>query len=236
MVALYIVSILIIVIALLLMTKVKLRLLSDGDLRLKVGVGPFMVTLLPSKQKKIKLRDFTHKKYLKKLQLLRQEKERLAAEAEAKKLKKQAEKESGENKLSGLTDFIMTLLSKYEKYTGRLNTEVKRLDVTVGGKDAAAAAISYAVYSQAVAYILAILESKTKMKSPKDGRVNVVCDWFSDKTDVSADVVVKIKVWDAIVSAVEILMLKIQHSNKNVNNNSESEDHKNGREQTERDH
>lgn len=236
MVALYIVSILIIVIALLLMTKVKLRLLSDGDLCLKVGVGPFMVTLLPSKQKKIKLRDFTHKKYLKKLQLLRQEKERLAAEAEAKKLKKQAEKESGENKLSGLTDFIMTLLSKYEKYTGRLNTEVKRLDVTVGGKDAAAAAISYAVYSQAVAYILEILESKTKMKPLKEGRVNVVCDWFSDKTDVSADVVVKIKVWDAIVSAVEILMLKIQHSNKNVNNNSESEDHKNGREQTERDH
>ncbi|MBR5633372.1 MAG: hypothetical protein IKW68_05260 [Clostridia bacterium] len=236
MVALYIVSILIIVIALLLMTKVKLRLLSDGDLRLKVGVGPFMVTLLPSKQKKIKLRDFTHKKYLKKLQLLRQEKERLAAEAEAKKLKKQAEKESGENKLSGLTDFIMTLLSKYEKYTGRLNTEVKRLDVSVGGKDASAAAISYAVYSQAVAYILEILESKTKMKPLKEGRVNVVCDWFSDKTDVSADVVVKIKVWDAIVSAVEILMLKIQHSNKNVNNNSESEDHKNGREQTERDH
>ena len=236
MTALYILLSLILAVVLLLMTKVKVNLLSDGDLSLKIGVGPFMFNLVPGKTKKIRLKDFTHKKYLKKLRELRLKNEEKAAAAEAKKQKKQAEKEAGENKISGLTDFILDLLSKYEKYTGRLHTEVRRLDVTVGGKDASVAAISYGVYSQAVAYILALLESKTKMKPVKRGKVNVVCDWFSDKTDLSADVMVKIKIWDAIVSAVELLMLKLRHSNKNVNNNSESEDRKNGREQTERDH
>lgn len=236
MTALYILLSLILAVVLLLMTKVKVNLLSDGELSLKVGVGPFMFNLVPGKTKKIRLKDFTHEKYLKKLRELRLKNEEKAAAAEAKKQRKQAEKEAGENKLSGLTDFILDLLSKYEKYTGRLHTEVRHLDVTVGGKDASVAAISYGVYSQAVAYILALLEAKTKMKPVKRGKVNVVCDWFSDKTDLSADVMVKIKIWDAIVSAVEILMLKLRHSNINVNNNSESEDRKNGREQTERDH
>ncbi len=236
MTALYIVSAIILAIALLLMTKVKVNLLSDGELSLKLGAGPFMFNLIPGKTKKVRLKDFTHEKYLRKMRELRLKNEKKAAEREQKKLKKQAEKESGENKLTGLTDFILDLLSKYEKYTGRLHTEVRRLEVTVGGKDASAAAITYGVYSQAVAYILAILESKTKMTPVKRGAVNVVCDWFSDKTDVSADVVVKIKIWDALVSAVEVLMLKSQHDNKKANNNSESEDRKNGREQTERDH
>lgn len=234
--ALYIVTAIILAVVLLLMTKVKVNLLSDGNLSLKIGVGPFMFSLVPGETKKVRLRDFTHKKYLKKLHELKLKNEKKAAASEQKKQQKQAEKESGENKLSGLTDFMLDLLSKYEKYTGRLHTEVRQLDVTVGGKDASAAAITYGVYSQTVAYIFALLEAKTKMKPVKRGKVNVVCDWFSDKTDLSADVMVKIKIWDAIVSAVEILMLKLQHSNKIVNNNSESEDRKNGREQTERDH
>ena len=227
MTVLYVLLFLILAVALLLMTKVKINLLSDGELSLKAGVGPVMFSLVPGKQKKVRLRDFTHKKYLKKLQKLKIENEKTAAAAEAKKQRKQAEKESGENKLSGLTDFILELLSRYEKYTGRLHTEVKKLHVTVGGRDASVAAITYGVYSQAVAYILALLEAKTKMKPVKRGKVNVVCDWFSDKTDVSADVVIKIKIWDALVSAAEILMLKVQHSNIKENN-SESEECKNG--------
>ncbi len=234
--ALYIVTAIILVVVLLLMTKVKVNLLSDGELSLKTGIGPFMLSLIPGKTKKVRLKDFTQKKYLKKLRELKIKNEEKAAAAEAKKQKKQAEKEAGENKLSGLTDLILNLLSKYEKYTGRLHTEVRRLDVTVGGKDASAAAITYGVYSQTVAYILALLESKTKMKPVKRGKVNVVCDWFSDKTDVSADIVVQIRILDALVSLVEVLMLKAQHINKTQNINSESEDRKNGREQTERDH
>ena len=67
MILLYILGIFAALIFLLLMTKAKVRIKSDGDIDLRVGAGPVMVKIYPKNEKKLRLRDFTHKKFLKKV-------------------------------------------------------------------------------------------------------------------------------------------------------------------------
>ena len=64
MTVLAILGVIALLIFLLLMTNMKIRVASDGDITLKAGAGPVMLKLMPKKQKKVKLRRFTHRKYL----------------------------------------------------------------------------------------------------------------------------------------------------------------------------
>ena len=149
---------------LLLMTNLKIRVASDGDITLKAGAGPVMLKLLPKRQKKVKLRRFTHKKYL---ALVEAEKKALQdknteQEAEKSEKKEKDKKESIANTVSLITQ----ILERLGVYAGRLRTNIKSLDITVGGDDAASAAVTYGVISQSVTYLLELLDCKTKLKIP----------------------------------------------------------------------
>ena len=233
MVALIIVATIIVLITILLLSHVKLIVRSDGDIDLRVKFGFLSFKLnSPKKKKKIKLSDFTQKKYLQKLRLLEEEKkkEKTADATKKDKKEKKQKKQKDKNALSDTVEFILEIIEKAETYTGRLVTEVRHLTLIVGGKDPAAIAVTYGVLAQTAAYLLEILDLRTKLKKPAENAVNITCDYLSEKTVFDVDISVKIRIIDALITAVDILMIKLRHDSKNINTykNKESEERSNG--------
>lgn len=198
---------------LLLMTNLKIRVASDGDITLKAGAGPVMLKLMPKKQKKVKLRRFTHRKYL---ALVEAEKKGLqdkkaGQEADKSKQKEKGKKESVANTVSLITQ----ILERLGVYAGRLRTKIKSLDVTVGGDDAASAAVTYGVISQSVSYLIEILDCNTKLNIPDPDRLSVKCDYTVKEISINVDISVKLRVIDALRTAVDIMLLKMKNDSKN---------------------
>lgn len=198
---------------LLLMTNLKIRVASDGDITLKAGAGPVMLKLLPKRQKKVKLRRFTHKKYL---ALVEAEKKALQdknteQEAEKSEKKEKDKKESIVNTVSLITQ----ILERLGVYAGRLRTNIKSLDITVGGDDAASAAVTYGVISQSVTYLLELLDCKTKLKIPDPDRLSIKCDYTAKEISINVDISVKLRGIDALRTAVDIMLLKMKNDSKN---------------------
>ncbi len=212
MLALYIIAAILTLIGILLLSHVKLVIRSDGklDLRVRLGLLSFRLSH-PRKKPKIKLRDFTQKKYLEKLRLLEAEKNKKAPDESEKK------KPKDKGSITEIVDLILEILSKAETYTGRLKTEIRRLNVTVGGRDPAQCAITYGVLAQTASYLIELLDTKTKLKKLKLNSVNITCDFLSEKTVFDVDLSVKITVFDALITAIDLLMIKLRHDAKNIN-------------------
>ncbi len=206
MTALTVILSVILAVLLLLMCKIKVRVVSDGDIKVKLGVGPVMVGVFPARKKKLRLRDFSHKRYLKKQ----------SADASGK-IKKQVNTESGKSKkgtFDETKDFLLELVGRVGKYTGKLHSKVSALSVKVGGSDAATTAITYGAVSQGVAYLLEILDCKTRLKVPHPERLEVLCDYTAEKVTFNADVTFCIRIIDALKCALELLSVKLKHDGK----------------------
>ena len=216
---------------LLLMTNMKIRVASDGDITLKAGAGPVMLKLMPKKQKKVKLRRFTHRKYLALVEAEKKGLQEKKAEQEAKK-SKQKEKGTKES-IANTVSLIAQIIERLGVYAGRLRTKIKSLDVTVGGDDAASAAVTYGVISQSVSYLIEILDCNTKLNIPDPDRLSVKCDYTAKEISINVDISVKLRVIDALRTAVDIMLLKMKNDSKNKisrqNNISRKADKDNGR-------
>ena len=198
---------------LLLMTNLKIRVASDGDITLKAGAGPVMLKLMPKKQKKVKLRRFTHRKYLALVEAEKKGLQEKKAEQEAKK-SKQKEKGTKES-IANTVSLIAQIIERLGVYAGRLRTKIKSLDVTVGGDDAASAAVTYGVISQSVSYLIEILDCNTKLNIPDPDRLSVKCDYTAKEISINVDISVKLRVIDALRTAVDIMLLKMKNDSKN---------------------
>jgi len=235
MIALTIVGVILLLIFLLLMTSVKIRVISDGDITLKVGAGLFMIKLLPKKQKKIKLRRFTHKKYLAMIEAERTAKQAKDAEKQAKKdaKKSSSESESKKGSISNTVSLVVKILNRLDVYTGRIRTKITSLDVTVGGDDAASAAVTYGIVSQSVTYLIELLDCKTRLKLPTPEKLSVKCDYTEKSISFSLDLIVKLRILDALRTGIDILLIKLKHDSENLNNRSNNAlrkaDNNNGR-------
>ena len=100
-------------------------------------------------------------------------------------------------------------------YAGRLRTNIKSLDITVGGDDAASAAVTYGVISQSVTYLLELLDCKTKLKIPDPDRLSIKCDYTAKEISINVDISVKLRGIDALRTAVDIMLLNIKNDSKN---------------------
>jgi len=229
MVLLYILVIIAALIFLLLMTKAKVRIKSDGDIDLRVGAGPVMVKIYPKKEKKLRLRDFTHKKFLKKMAALEAKKAKKKTKP-AKEKKKQSFEEKRDT-VTSTVELVLEILSRVEKYTSKLNAKLDRLYLSVGGKDPADVAVKYGTLSSAAGLLLELLDTKTTLKVKDPSNISVVCDYFSSDIKFALDVTLKIRILDALKTGVEILMLKLKHdSDRKINfTNTERQESQNGR-------
>ena len=236
MTALTVIGVIVLLVFLLLMTSAKVRVISDGDITLKVGAGPLMLKILPKKEKKLKLRKFSHKKYLALIEAEKAAKISREAEKQAKKEEKKSKPNEKREKGSivNTISLVVKILERLDVYTGRLRTVVTRLDVTVGGADAASAAVTYGIVSQSVSYLIELLDCKTKLKLKDTDSLAVKCDYTGEGIGFIFDLTVKLRILDALRTGVDVLLIKLKHdsenaNNKNSNNDSRKAGLKNGR-------
>jgi len=217
MTALIIIGSIILLIFLLLMTSVKVRIISDGDIILKAGAGPFIFTLIPKKESRRKAKGLSQKKYLYLISKAKAEKESTGAAKASHITARKGKEEKGS--FTDTVSFILKVIDRLDTYTSRLKTHLDKLTVTVGGADAAGTAVTYGIVSQATAYLVEILDCKTRLHRPKRDSVTVNCDFTREGISFAVDVTFKLRVFDALRTGVDIVMLKDQHKSEKTNNN-----------------
>ncbi len=167
------------------------------------------IKLVPSERKKVKLKDWTSKKYRR-----RQEKDKLkelkkqqkkARSSEKKKKKKDEAKKKAETKpkpkkspseIVDLVGLVAKLVGTFfGRFSKRLRLDLTRIRITVGGEDAAKTAISYGIVCQGVSALISVLDSITNV-SPKSNRDIVVdANFLSEKTEIDIVLAASLRVW-----------------------------------------
>ena len=205
----------------------RLRIRLEEQFGLSAGIGPLVLFRTPGKPAPVDLRDFTYEKHRKRL-----EKEKAARLK--KKLKKQknndkkqqkknaaadkaneikeAAKQSGkkENKLEAILSLVRCVLDGLPGLLGGFKCRIYRLDVTVGGKEAADTAKNFALYSQSLAYLLEFLDNKTRFVRPKEETIAIRADFLAEKTQVKADFYLQIRVGQIFGTVFGILFSYIK--------------------------
>lgn len=188
----------VLLVALILASYFKLRITSAGDLRLRAGVGPFVFTVYPRRQKNILLSSTKYKKLMK-------GKKSHKTDASKKDMKTETtEKRS----FFDIASFIREIVNHLGRYIGFFHTEIKRLAVTVGGVDAAEAALRYGAVSSSVYCAVELLDEKTKLDPSSYDNISVKCDFLSNRSDTECDINMKIRIFHIFLLAFKILILK----------------------------
>lgn len=191
--------------------KIYIRLTDVFELR--AGLGPVVLRLAPSKPKKpVDLADFTYEKHQKRLEKDRlralkkaekAEKKRqakaLAKEAELTAKEEAAAEESGEEvkkfTLESILAIVEFVLEEFPRFTSCIHTEIRMLDITVAGKDAADCAKKYGIIAQLTSYLLEILDNGTAMKPLQPGAVSVNADFLAAKTVYKLDIRIRLRLF-----------------------------------------
>ncbi len=220
MVFLWIVISLAVLIIALLSLNFKLHLKIDGTTHIRAGVGPVVFILLPKKKKKIRLKDYTYKRYKKNLEKKRnkllKKAEKLDKKRKAEELKKKAAEavkdktEAPEEKLFTLSSLLEFAAEQFPKAVSKLKINVKKLIVKVGGNDAAIIALDYGKLEAAVSLLMELLDNKTRLSKIKEGSVLVYADFLAEKTTVELDISVKIRGFSIVGLALSSLVWLIK--------------------------
>lgn len=213
MIVLYILLGIVLFFALLFSFHIKVFLKLEDELRLRVGFGPVVITVSPKKEKKVKISDFTYKKHKKRLEKERKkalkksakQAEKAEKKRQAKLLKKEAEaaakateEAAAGNKLGSILALIRFVLSELPVFASYIKINIKKLHITVGGKDADKIARSYGTISALAANLVELLKNKTAMKPIPSGAVNVLADFIAEKTSYKLDISFKLRLFSII--------------------------------------
>ncbi len=171
MIALYIIAGILLFVLLILMMRVKVSLdyrktpSDNGEAKVIVWIGPVRIKLHPKKKKKIKLSDYSPKKYR---QLMSEDVSKKPATADTSEKKKE---KFLPGELGEILDLVGDMAEKFRKH---LRCEIIKMRLNVGTKNAAVTAIAYAGAVSAVEFLLELLRNLTDMRlrSPKDVYVN----------------------------------------------------------------
>ncbi len=197
MIVLYILLGIVLFFALLLSLHLKLYLVLEEELHLRAGLGPVMIPLAPKKQKKIRLSDFTYEKHQKRLRReahKRKKKSEKKAARDAKKKEAQSlteraknaaaetEEEKSSLKVSAILELVQFVLDELPKFCSYIKSDVRRLHITVGGKDADQIARNYGKIAAITPLLTELLAHRTNRKALKPGSVDVRADFLAEKT------------------------------------------------------
>lgn len=195
--------------ALLLSLRFKLEVALYDQLLLRVGLGPVMITLSPPKKRRIDPKQFTYKKHQRRLNRDRkralkkaEKKKRKASVAAEERLKKESKEKPSLEFIIALVEYI---LQEFGVFAKCVRTEIKTLEITVGGKDAAAIGKSYGVISQSVEYLIELLRLKTHLKIGKDSSVSVRADFLLEKTRFNVHIKLNFRLFSVLRTGARVL-------------------------------
>jgi len=196
--------------------RLKIYLRMTDVFGLRAGLGPVILTIAPAKPKKpVDLADFTYEKHQKRLRKERARALKKAEKAEKKKqakaLAKEAEKTAKEEAaaeangepvkkftLEAILEIVGFVLEEFPRFTSYIHTEIRMLDITVAGRDAADCAKKYGIIAQLTSYLLEILESGTAMKPLQPDAVAVRADFLAQKTVYKMDIRIRLRLFSIV--------------------------------------
>lgn len=229
MIVLYILAGIVLFFALLFSLHIKFYLKINTITEIYAGFGPVVLKLAPKKPaKQIKLKDFTYEKHQKRLQRdrkaaqkkaekkqLKDEKKKMkAAEAlEAEKAAAKIENAAEEEKLVSVIDILTLVFDELPKLASYFKTEIRLLDITVGGRDADRIGRTYGKMSILVPLLIELLENKTDFKKLKPNAVRLNADFTAEKTKIRLHIRLKLQLfsiirigWHALVWFIKLKM------------------------------
>ena len=185
------------------------------EVKLFLRVAGIKIGILPKKEKKIKYKKLSAKKFRKLMKKKKAAEEKKQGRKWARRKKKQekklarkdkkkkfAEDASSTHAIVGNRSFVENvslvreLLSVFFSRFGKhFRIKVAKLDLTVASDDAAKTAVMYGVCAQSVAYILEILDNGTNIDYNKNTEVNVRVDYLAEKPSADIDVSFSLRVW-----------------------------------------
>lgn len=191
--------------------------------------GIRILTLPPPVTTSVDLRKFTYKRHRRRLrkEARKREKRRLAEEAKSKKeqTKSKARKmprladahqkiAESDDGLREMLPFLLAALDTIPKFFGRMECVIRKLHVTVGGDDAAQAAIRFGVLSQSAAYLLEILDCRTRLQPLADDALRVCVDYTAPRTAYDVDFTLTIRPVSILHTGVDMLTAWIRRMKK----------------------
>lgn len=213
MIALWIVLGILLFLCALILIPVSIKIGYKEEVTLSVGVPGIYFPILPKKEKKAK--PLSKKKYEKLLlkDAERAEKKRLADQKKAQKKKdtdkaKQAEKEQKANDAemadepSTISLVLRIVGGVLDTFFGKLRVKIARVNIVVGGPDAAKTALTYGIVSQGVAYLMELIATKTKMTRAKNTYVSVVPDFLAQKTTADLLIIFRLRLIDLLSTGI----------------------------------
>ena len=214
--------------------RVHIIFICNGSLQIKLRTFFINITLFESKS----IRKPKKRKYSKKAIKKRYDKTEKALQKKRKK-KEEASEDKGSKKfnfkfpddvedlLDALSIFFKELLSPVFRST---RLRFKRFKLTVASNDPADTAIRYGVFSQSLAYFLAILEGNFKLSSREIRKVKIDCDFLAEKTTLDLHMYISISVWKFIYilirAAIKLFMRYIKFKTKKDPNKQKNKKHK----------
>lgn len=213
MIALWIVLGILLFLCALILIPVSIKIGYKEEVTLSVGVPGIYFPILPKKEKKAK--PLSKKKYEKLLlkDAERAEKKRLADQKKVQKKKdtdkaKQAEKEQKANDAemadepSTISLVLRIVGGVLDTFFGKLRVKIARVNIVVGGPDAAKTALTYGIVSQGVAYLMELIATKTKMTRAKNTYVSVVPDFLAQKTTADLLIIFRLRLIDLLSTGI----------------------------------
>ena len=208
-------------IVLILLCPICVQLRYDGRLTVRAGVPFLKFRVYPDREDDLSSDTLSQKKKRKLKQKLMKKKARAEKrrEKERRKGKKASQKKLSDTlkqtkgyvkDLGRLFRFVRILAAKFGK---KLHIQIKRLEIVAASDDAASTAYLFGALSQAVAYGLAAADKYTNIKF-KNSRVFVRADFCSDKTEVNAEILFRIRVGSLLSFACSALWLFAKESMK----------------------
>lgn len=233
MIVLYILLGILLLFSILFSLHLKLYLQIDDETTIQAGLGPIVVQLTPKKKPKtVTLSAFTYKKHQKRLkkernaarkkaakQAEKNQKKQQSLSAQAEKAAQTVDQSKDEGKLASVLDILTLLFEELPKLASYCKTEIRMLDITVGGEDADKIARTYGKIASLVSLLLELLDNKTHLKKLKPQAVQVNADFLAEKTNYRIHIRFKLRLFFVLCVGVHALKwyirLKMRQSKSN---------------------
>ncbi len=196
------------------------------DFALTVRVLGIPIRILPSKEKKYNIKNYTLKKIRKReakeakiaaqkaaakkkkaAEKARKKAEKKAADAKLTKAERRAAKKAKKAQKPKMTEFIplTARVAKlfFSRFFGKIHIKVARLNIRVGGGDAMAVAITYAAVTQSLGYLMKVLEKICHVKDLKKAEITVYPDYTLEGMAFDCNITFRVSLGNLVGAALK---------------------------------
>ena len=226
----FIIAFLIILAILILLFSVRIfvNLELSEELKLNIWAFGFRIKVLPKKEKKYRLSDYTPKKIArreakrkkleaqkvaKKAQRQAKRKANRAATAKLSRAERRALKKKKRESRPAVTDMITSATGIlglfFSTFFSHLHIKTSRIKIKVGGPDAAQVALRWYVIYAACDSLVAILDRNSHIHGKKSADVSIEPDYLSEKIDMDIKVSFSMNLFGILCVLIKVIVRAI---------------------------